>query len=68
MNGPLAYTDSKPQGAADFYFAINATFRFIRRTLGEEALRAYWSYCVREAAARNASLTVRIQGGNGQCR
>lgn len=26
---PLPYTDKKPQGAADFYFAINATFRFI---------------------------------------
>tara|TARA_R100000027_G_scaffold66167_3_gene61634 strand:- start:642 stop:1169 length:528 start_codon:yes stop_codon:yes gene_type:complete len=28
-SGVLPYTDSKPQGAADFYFAINATFRFL---------------------------------------
>lgn len=33
--GSLPYTDTKPQGAADFYFAINATFRFILRHLGE---------------------------------
>lgn len=39
----LPYTDSKPQGAADFYFAINATFRFILRRLGKDGLRAYWS-------------------------
>ncbi|MGE9290290.1 MAG: hypothetical protein ACQKBT_04820 [Puniceicoccales bacterium] len=25
----LPYTDRKPEGAADFYFAINATFRFL---------------------------------------
>ena len=31
----LPYTDTKPQGAADFYFAINATFRFILRRFGE---------------------------------
>lgn len=31
---PLPYHDKKPQGAADFYFAINATFRFIHRKLG----------------------------------
>jgi hypothetical protein len=39
---PLPYHDDKPQGAADFYFAINATFRFIGRRLGEEGLRRYW--------------------------
>lgn len=38
----LPYQDSKPVGAADFYAALNATFRFIRRSLGEEALRRYW--------------------------
>lgn len=43
MNSPLPYTDTKPVGAADFYFAINATFRFIRRKLGEAALRQYWT-------------------------
>lgn len=39
---PLPYTDTKPVGHADFYFAINATFRFILRHHGEEALRKYW--------------------------
>ncbi|WP_395745717.1 hypothetical protein [Prosthecobacter sp.] len=39
---PLPYTDTKPVGHADFYFAINATFRFIQRHRGEEALRRYW--------------------------
>ena len=32
----LPYTDTKPQGAADFYFAINATFRFLLKELGRE--------------------------------
>jgi hypothetical protein len=40
--GPLPYRDTKPVGAADFYLAINATFRFIRRRLGMEGLRRYW--------------------------
>ena len=39
---PLPYTDTKPVGHADFYFAINATFRFIQRHHGEEALKKYW--------------------------
>ncbi len=39
---PLPYTDIKTIGAADFYFAINATFRFILRRFGSEALRRYW--------------------------
>lgn len=38
----LPYTDTKPVGHADFYFAVNATFRFILRHHGEEALRKYW--------------------------
>jgi len=42
--GPVAlpFTDSKPVGAADFYFAINATFRFIEKAFGPEGLRRYW--------------------------
>jgi hypothetical protein len=40
---PLAYTDNKPIGAADFYFAINATFRFILVRFGLEGLQRYWS-------------------------
>ncbi len=38
----LPYKDTKPQGAADFYFGINATFRFIRERLGLEGLVRYW--------------------------
>ena len=40
---PLPYTDSKPVGAADFYAAINATFRFILEHSGLEGLRRYWT-------------------------
>ncbi|MFA6564651.1 MAG: hypothetical protein WCV00_22285 [Verrucomicrobiia bacterium] len=40
---PLPYTDTKPVGAADFYFAINATFRFVLNKLGIEGLRRYWT-------------------------
>ena len=42
--GPAAlpFTDTKPVGAADFYFAINATFRFIEKEFGPEGLRRYW--------------------------
>ena len=39
---PLPYTDSKKVGAADFYLAINATFRFIQKQLGREGLERYW--------------------------
>jgi len=38
----LPYTDAKPVGAADFYFAINATFRFILKRFGTDGLRRYW--------------------------
>lgn len=31
----LPYQDTKPQGAPDFYFGINATFRFIIDRMGE---------------------------------
>ncbi|MFZ2640374.1 MAG: hypothetical protein WA117_05240 [Verrucomicrobiia bacterium] len=40
---PLPYTDTKPVGAADFYFAINATFRFVLKKAGIEDLRQYWT-------------------------
>lgn len=43
MTTSLPYPDNKPVGAADFYFAINATFRFIRKRLGTEGLRRYWT-------------------------
>jgi hypothetical protein len=38
----LPYTDTKPVGAADFYTAINATFRFIFRRFGRDGLLSYW--------------------------
>ncbi len=40
---PLPYTDTKLVGAADFYFAINATFRFVLKKFGAEGLRRYWT-------------------------
>ncbi len=42
-SSPLPYRDTKPVGAADFYFAINATFRFILQRFGVECLRRYWT-------------------------
>jgi len=39
----LPYSDEKAVGAADFYFAINATFRFIYKQLGPSALHDYWT-------------------------
>src|SRR6267142_2799966 len=42
-SGTLPYTDTKPVGAADFYFAINATFRFVLGKFGLEGLRQYWT-------------------------
>jgi len=38
---PLPYQDTKPQGAADLYFGVNATFRFILARLGPDAWRRY---------------------------
>ncbi len=45
---PLPYRDTKPAGAPDFYFAINATFRFILKRFGREGLRRYWTELGRE--------------------
>ncbi|MDZ4402659.1 hypothetical protein [Prosthecobacter sp.] len=42
MSQALPYTDTKPVGHADFYFAVNATFRFILKRFGYEKLREYW--------------------------
>jgi hypothetical protein len=39
----LPYRDTKAVGAADFYMAINATFRFILDRLGMVGLRRYWA-------------------------
>ena len=57
---PLPYRDTKPVGAADFYFAINATFRFLLARFGMEGLREYW----RELGARYyAPVTERWKQG-----
>lgn len=40
---PLPYRDTKSVGAADFYLAINATFRFLLQRFGPEGLRQYWT-------------------------
>ncbi len=40
---PLPYTDTKPHGHADFYFATNATFRFILERFGFDKLKQYWA-------------------------
>lgn len=37
----LPYTDKKPQGAPDFYLAINSTFRFLLAKLGREGWIRY---------------------------
>lgn len=37
----LPYRDTKPQGSADFYYAINATFRFLLRHFGRDGWRRY---------------------------
>jgi hypothetical protein len=39
----LPYRDTKSVGAADFYFAINATFRFVLKRFGMAGLRQYWT-------------------------
>ena len=46
--------------APDFYFAINATFRFIEERWGEEALNRYW-----DAMGRGyyAPLSARFRSG-----
>jgi len=40
-DNPLPYTDTKPQGSPDFYFGINATFRFMIARLGREGWVRY---------------------------
>ncbi|HYF34478.1 MAG TPA: hypothetical protein VD994_04240 [Prosthecobacter sp.] len=56
----LPYHDIKPVGAADFYVAINATFRFMADRFGLEGLRRYW----RELGqSYYAPVSVRWQAG-----
>ena len=62
--GPLPYNDTKDVGAADFYFAVNATFRFIEQRFGREGLRHYWQelgtsyYAPVTAAWKQGGLTA----------
>jgi hypothetical protein len=56
----LPYTDTKPVGAADFYFAINATFRFVLGRFGPEGLRRYWADL---GAKYFAPVTLRWRAG-----
>jgi hypothetical protein len=46
--------------APDFYFCLNATFRFIHDKWGEQALRDYWRALGRE---HYASVTERFREG-----
>lgn len=46
--------------AGDFYFAINATFRFIHDTWGKEALRSYWTALAQEY---HAPISARFREG-----
>lgn len=41
VSSELPYTDTKPQGSADFYFAINATFRYLLARQGHDGWRRY---------------------------
>ena len=61
-DNPLPYKDTKPQGAADFYFAINATFRFIRERAGIEGLRRYWGELGRSSYYRPVTDSWRSGG------
>ncbi len=38
----LPYHDTKPAGYDGFYFALNATFRFIEKTKGRAVLLSFW--------------------------
>ena len=45
MNPPAAsdlpYADTKPQGSPDFFYGINATFRFVLQRLGRDGWQRY---------------------------
>ena len=47
--------------AGDFYFAINATFRFIHDTYGKDALVEYWRSMAREYHA-DVAERFRVEG------
>ena len=63
----LPYRDTKPQGSADFYYAINATFRFLIARVGqggwvrylEELGRGYFAPVNRQWAQGGLSAVAR---------
>ncbi len=57
----LPYTDTKPVGAADFYMAHNATFRFVLKKFGIEGLRKFWTELGEKYFA---PVTARWSGGD----
>lgn len=63
----LPYHDTKPVGSADFYFAINATFRFIEERFGQEGLIRFWADMGREYHAPVARIW-REHGSEGVAR
>lgn len=56
----LPFTTNRIMAAADFYFAINATFRFILNRYGEQALYDYWQAMGQDYYA---PLAVRFREG-----
>jgi hypothetical protein len=65
MNGDLLPSaGSQKVGAGDFYFAINATFRFVEKQFGRDGLRRYWQelgstyYAPVTAAWKRGGLTA----------
>jgi len=57
----LPYRDTKEVGAADFYFGINSTFRFIRQKAGRQGLVRYW----KDLGAGYFSPVARIWANGG---
>jgi hypothetical protein len=56
----LPYRDEKPVGAADFYFAIHATFRFLLERFGLGGLQEYWTDLGRDYRAPVARTWKRL--------
>ena len=57
---PLPYFDTKPQGSADFFYAVNTTFRFLLQWLGPDGWRRY-----RAERGRGYCKPVNRQGSQG---
>ncbi len=50
---------------ADFYFAINATFRFILKRFGREGLRQYWDAVIHQDSQWHAAELIQRAGIEG---